>query len=72
LQVVVVFFFNMVAGTFIYQYNTIINDPRTVITALGTAIPQTSTFFITYILTSGATNVEGCTLLMTLIQCPSS
>ncbi|GAX72896.1 hypothetical protein CEUSTIGMA_g351.t1 [Chlamydomonas eustigma] len=52
-QVVVVFLFNMVAGTFIYQYNTIINDPSTVITALGIAIPQTASFFITYILTSG-------------------
>jgi hypothetical protein len=43
---VVVFFFNMVAGTFLTQWQAIINNVTQLISILGSAIPQTATFFI--------------------------
>lgn len=47
------FIFNMLAGSIINQLNTIFADPTTIFTTLGIAIPQTATFFITYIVVAG-------------------
>ena len=52
-QVVVVFFWNMLAGSFIDQWQYIINNPASLINTLGISIPQTATFFITYIVVAG-------------------
>ncbi len=52
-QVVVVFLYNMIAGSFINQYEAIVKNPTSFITIIGEAIPQTASFFITYILTAG-------------------
>ena len=56
-MVISVFIYNMVAGSLINQYEAILKDPASFITILGLAVPQTATFFITYILVAGIMKV---------------
>lgn len=42
MQVIVVFIGTIIAGTFFSQAEAIIKDPTSIVTILGTAIPQTS------------------------------
>ena len=53
LQVVVVFFYDMISGSFINQFSEIVNKPTSIISILGSSVPQTATFFVCYILTAG-------------------
>lgn len=48
-QLVVVFVGNVVASSFFSQATALINNPTSIVTVLGTAIPQSATFFITFI-----------------------
>ena len=43
----------MLAGSFIDQWQYIINNPASLVNSLGISIPQTATFFITYIVVAG-------------------
>ncbi|KAH9304770.1 hypothetical protein KI387_009174, partial [Taxus chinensis] len=48
-----VFFLNVLSGSVISQFNTILSNPKDLPTRLAKAVPRQATFFITYILTSG-------------------
>lgn len=43
----------MVAGSIVNQLKAIIATPSSLLNTLGLAVPQTATFFITYVLTAG-------------------
>ena len=48
-QVVTVFFGSFLAGSVANQFKQLINDPGSIVTLLGTAVPQTAIFFMTYV-----------------------
>eukprot|EP00955_Chlamydomonas_euryale_P081597 363605-Chlamydomonas_euryale.AAC.6 len=52
-QIFTVFIYNMLAGSIINQWQDIINNPSSLVQTLSIAIPQTATFFICYVITSG-------------------
>ena len=47
-QIIVVFFGTFIVGSFFSQFNQWIDDPSSAVNLLGTAIPQTASFFLTY------------------------
>ena len=54
-QVLTVFFASFVAGSLWSQVRQLLGAPRTVLVWLGSAAPQTSTFFMSYLLFLGLT-----------------
>jgi hypothetical protein len=48
-QVITVFFGSFIAGSAANQFKQLVNDPGSIVNLLGTAAPQTSIFFLTYI-----------------------
>jgi hypothetical protein len=48
-QVITVFFGSFIAGSAANQAKQLVNDPGSIVNLLGTAAPQTSIFFLTYI-----------------------
>jgi hypothetical protein len=49
-QVVVMFLASFLAGSLANQLQAFIKDPASVLTVLGTGVPQTASFFLVYIL----------------------
>ena len=49
LQVITVFLGSVIGGTLFNQFNQWIDSPSSAVTILGTAVPLTSMFFLTYI-----------------------
>ena len=47
-QIIVVFFGSFITGSFFFQFHQWIRDPRSAVKVLGTAVPQTASFFLTY------------------------
>ncbi|KAK9843537.1 hypothetical protein WJX81_008012 [Elliptochloris bilobata] len=54
-QVLTVFFASFIAGSFLNQIQQFANAPATIFSVLGTAAPQTATFFMSYLLLLGFT-----------------
>lgn len=52
-QVFTVFFGSFIAGTVANQFSELIHNPSSVVTLLGSAAPQTSIFFLTYVTLQG-------------------
>lgn len=52
-QFLTVFLTSLIAGTVVSQLQQVINDPRSIVTSLGAAAPQTATFFMLYLLLTG-------------------
>ncbi|KAL4515648.1 hypothetical protein Ndes2437B_g07075 [Nannochloris sp. 'desiccata'] len=52
-QIVTVFFGSFIAGSAANQFKQLVNDPGSIVNLLGTAAPQTSIFFMTYITLRG-------------------
>eukprot|EP00798_Chlamydomonas_sp_ICE-L_P003028 gene3028-13052_t len=57
LQVISVFLYNMIAGSFLSQWREIIEDPAAFLNIIAAAVPQTASFFITYLLVAGVGRV---------------
>ncbi len=55
LQVVVIFFGNVLAGSLLNQVQQLGKDPTSLVSILGKALPMAATFFISYLLTSVST-----------------
>ena len=53
MQFLTVFLTSLIAGTVVSQLQQVINDPRSIVTSLGAAAPQTATFFMLYLLLTG-------------------
>lgn len=66
-QVIVVFFGTIIAGSFFSQASKLISNPTSIISVLGTAIPQTSTFFITFLWVQLGTKAIGACRLVGVI-----
>ena len=47
-QVITVFFGSFIVGSFFSQYHQWIDNPSSAVNLMGTAIPQTASFFLTY------------------------
>ena len=54
-QVITVFFASFIAGSFLNQIQQFASAPGTIVNVLGTAAPQSATFFMSYILLLGLT-----------------
>ena len=54
-QVLTVFFASFIAGSFLNQIQQFAAAPATILSVLGTAAPQTATFFMSYLLLLGFT-----------------
>ncbi len=54
-QVLTVFFASFIAGSFLNQIQQFAAAPATIFSVLGTAAPQTATFFMSYLLLLGFT-----------------
>ena len=48
MQVLTVFFGSFIVGSFLTQFHQWLNNPASVVNLMGTAIPQTASFFLTY------------------------
>lgn len=55
MQVLTVFFASFIAGSFLNQIQQFASAPATILSVLGTAAPQTATFFMSYLLLLGFT-----------------
>ncbi|GMH40978.1 hypothetical protein BSKO_08888 [Bryopsis sp. KO-2023] len=52
-QVITIFFFSFMTRTFLNQSKQVVEDPGSIIDVLGSAAPQTASFFINYVLVKG-------------------
>jgi hypothetical protein len=48
-QVITVFFGSFIVGSFFSQFNQWIDNPTSAVNLIGTAVPQTASFFLTYV-----------------------
>ena len=67
-QFITVFLGSFVAGSFLNQATTLIKNPTSIVTALGTSAPLTSIFFLTFI----ELNVHALCFLCLSTRCSTS
>jgi hypothetical protein len=49
----IVFVASFLGGTLLNEINTLINDPKQIVTVIGSSLPASATFFMTFILLNG-------------------
>jgi hypothetical protein len=55
LQVLTIFFATFLAGSFFNQVQLFVSNPTSIVRILGSAAPQTASFFMSYLLLLGLT-----------------